>query len=55
MIERLEKAIEKVKRLPSDRPVVQYPYLVYYTMEPDSVSIVHVRHASRDHPKPGEI
>jgi toxin ParE1/3/4 len=36
-------------------PVVHYPYLVYYTVEPEAVSIIHVRHAARDDPKPDEI
>lgn len=36
-------------------PVAHYPYLVYYAVELEEVSIIHVRHAARDNPKPSEI
>ena len=36
-------------------PVVRYPYLVYYTLEPDEVVILHVRHGSRAAPEVGGL
>jgi toxin ParE1/3/4 len=43
--------IEGVKLL----PVIQYPYLVYYTLEDNEVVIVHVRHGARDLPEQGDL
>ena len=43
--------IEGVKSL----PVVRYPYLVYYTLEPDEIVIVHIRHGARALPGPDEL
>ncbi|MEQ1672783.1 MAG: type II toxin-antitoxin system RelE/ParE family toxin [Hyphomicrobium sp.] len=36
-------------------PVVRYPYLVYHTVQPNEVVIVHVRHGSRAGPELGEF
>ena len=46
-----ETNIDRVKLL----PVVRYPYLVYYTLEPDEVVVIHVRHGARSEPEPGEL
>jgi toxin ParE1/3/4 len=36
-------------------PVVRYPCLVYYTLEPDEVVVVHIRHGARALPRPEDI
>jgi toxin ParE1/3/4 len=37
------------------RSVVTYPYLIFYTVRPSEVVILHVRHAARREADPSEV
>jgi toxin ParE1/3/4 len=36
-------------------PTARYPYLVYYRVRGDELTIIHIRDGRRDTPKPGEL
>ena len=36
-------------------PVVRYPYRVYHTVDADTVTVLHIRHTSRDVPRKSEL
>lgn len=36
-------------------PVVRYPYRIYHTKSADTVTILHIRHTSRDVPHKDEL
>jgi len=36
-------------------PVVRYPYRIYHMISADTVTILHIRHTSRDVPHKGEV
>ncbi|MBI5470669.1 type II toxin-antitoxin system RelE/ParE family toxin [Candidatus Kaiserbacteria bacterium] len=47
----LETSNERVRVM----PVSSYPYLVYFTVEKETIVVVHVRHSSRMPPRPREL
>jgi toxin ParE1/3/4 len=64
---RIEEVLAKLSGFPrmgrplEGRPSVRvvslgrYPYLLFYTVEPDEILILHIRHAARRPAGPGEV
>ncbi|MDC7784900.1 type II toxin-antitoxin system RelE/ParE family toxin [Rhodoplanes sp. TEM] len=55
-IRRHPEAAERVDERPSIRriPLVRYPYVIYYEVGEDVVTILRILHGARRQPRPGE-
>lgn len=36
-------------------PLVEYPYLIFYTVMPDEIVVLHIRHSARRAIEPTEL